>query len=172
NATTGAGRSFFDGAIIPANRISAISKKIQAMYPAPNNSGTNNGLQNNLYLPRNPKADRDNYDFKANWNRTTAHQIWGKFSMMKDKVFDLYYLPFDDAGGGPTRTMVFTGGQTWTLTPTLLLDGRIGVNSMQQNFQGPDYGTNYGTDVWGIPGLNADTASGPGSSDLSRYSGM
>jgi outer membrane receptor protein involved in Fe transport len=168
----GRNRSFFEGAIIPQNRLSGISKKIQALYPMPNNAGTNNGLQNNLYIPRNPKADRDNYDFKVNWNRTSAHQIWGKFSMMQASVFDLFYLGLDGAGGGDTRTMVYTVGQTWTLTPTLLLDGNIGVNSMQQNFQGPDYGTNFGTDVWGIPGLNADTASGPGSFDLNRYSGM
>ena len=170
--STGADRSFFDNAIIPANRISDIAKKIQALYPEPNNPGTNNGLQNNLYLPRNPKADRDNYDFKVNWNRTTAHQIWGKFSMMQASVFDLFYLPFDAAGGGDTRTMVFTGGQTWTLTPTLLFDANVGVNGMQQNFQGPDYGTNYGSEVWGIPGLNVGGAGGPGSFDLNRYSGM
>ena len=170
--STGAGRSFFDGAIIPANRISDIAKKIQALYPAPNNPGTNNGLQNNLFLPRNPKADRDNYDFKVNWNRTTAHQIWGKFSMMQASVFDLFYLPFDEAGGGDTRTLVFTGGQTWTLTPTLLFDANVGVNGMQQNFQGPDYGTNYGSEVWGVPGLNVGGAGGPGSFDLQRYSGM
>jgi outer membrane receptor protein involved in Fe transport len=168
----GRNRTFFDGAIIPAGRISGVSRNIQALYPDPNASGTSNGLLENLKIPRNPTADRDNYDFKMNWNRTTAHQIWGKFSMMKAKVFDLFYLPFDDAGGGPTRTMVFTGGQTWTLTPTLLFDANVGVNSMQQNFQGPDYGTNYGSEVWGIPGLNADTASGPGSADLERYSGM
>ena len=34
-------------------------------------------------VPRNPQADRDNYDVKVNWNRTTAHQIWGKYSMME-----------------------------------------------------------------------------------------
>ena len=160
--STGAGRSFFDGAIIPANRISDIAKKIQALYPEPNNPGTNNGLQNNLYLPRNPKADRDNYDFKMNWNRTTAHQIWGKFSMMQASVFDLFYLPFDAAGGGDTRTLVFTGGQTWTLTPTLLFDANVGVNGMQQNFQGPDYGTNYGSDVWGVPGTERRWSERPG----------
>jgi hypothetical protein len=108
----------------------------------------------------------------VNWNRTTAHQIWGKFSMMQASVFDLFYLPFDAAGGGDTRTLVFTGGQTWTLSPTLLFDANVGVNGMQQNFQGPDYGTNYGSEVWGIPGLNVGGASGPGSSDLQRYSGM
>jgi len=170
--STGANRSFFDNAIIPADRVSSISRQIQALYPEPNNPGTNNGLQNNLYLPRHPKADRDNYDVKVNWNRTTSHQIWGKFSMMQASVFDLFYLPFDEAGGGDTRTMVFTGGQTWTLSPTLLFDANVGVNSMQQDFQGPDYGTNFGSDVWKIPGLNVGGASGPGSFDLNRYSGM
>ena len=92
--------------------------------------------------------------------------------MMQASVFDLFYLPFDAAGGGDTRTLIFTGGQTWTLSPTLLLDGSVGVNGMQQDFRGPDYGTNYGSEVFGIPGLNADTASGPGSFDLNRYSGM
>ena len=47
----------FDDAIIPADRISGISQKIQTVYPAPNNAGTNNGLQNNVFLPRQPKAD-------------------------------------------------------------------------------------------------------------------
>ena len=170
--STGAGRTFFENAVIPANRISEISRAIQAMYPEPNNAGTNNGLQNNLYLPRQPEADRDNYDVKVNWNRTSSHQIWGKFSMMQASVFDLYYLPFDAAGGGDTTTTVYTVGQTWTLSPTLLLDGSVGANVMQQNMQGPDYGTNYGTDVFGIRGLNADGVGGPGSVDLQRYSGM
>ena len=170
--STGAGRTFFENAVIPANRISEISRRIQALYPEPNNPGTNNGLQNNLFIPRNPKADRDNYDVKVNWNRTSSHQIWGKFSMMEASVFDLFYLPFDAAGGGDTRTTVYTFGQTWTLTPTLLLDGSVGANVMQQSMTGPDYGTNFGTDVFGIPGLNAAGVAGPGSRDLQRYSGM
>ena len=168
----GRNRSFFPDAVIPANRISEISKKIQAAYPAPNNPGTNNGLQNNLFIPRSPKADRDNYDVKVNWNRTSAHQIWGKFSMMQASVFDLFYLGLDGAGGGDTRTTVYTVGQTWTLSPTLLLDGSVGANVMQQSITGPDYGTNIGLDVWGIPGLNSAGATGPGSADLQRYSGM
>ena len=170
--STGAGRTFFENAVIPANRISDIAKRIQALYPEPNNPGTNNGLQNNLFIPRNPKADRDNYDVKMNWNRTSAHQIWGKFSMMQASVFDLFYLGIDGAGGGDTTTKVYTMGQTWTLSPTLILDGSVGANVMQQSMTGPDYGTNFGTEVFGIPGLNASGAGGPGSFDLQRYSGM
>src|SRR6478672_1024530 len=72
----GTGRSEFPGAIIPSNRITALSQQIQALYPAPNNPGTNSGLQNNLYIPRSPKADRDNYDFKVDWKRNNNHRIF------------------------------------------------------------------------------------------------
>ncbi len=168
----GRNRTFFPNAVIPANRMSEIARRIQSVHPAPNNPGTNNGLQNNLFLARNPKADRDNYDGKVNWNRTSAHQIWGKFSMMEASVFDLFYLGLDGAGGGDTRTTVYTVGQTWTLSPTVLLDGSVGANVMQQSMTGPDYGTNFGSDVFGIRGLNSDGVTGPGSADLQRYSGM
>ncbi|HMF60014.1 MAG TPA: TonB-dependent receptor, partial [Vicinamibacterales bacterium] len=168
----GRNREFFPGAVIPANRMSDIAKKIQSVYPAPNNPGTNNGLQDNLFLPRQPKADRDNYDGKVNWNRTPQHQIWGKFSMMEARVFDLFYLGLDGAGGGKTHTKIFTAGQTWTLSPTLLFDANAGANVQKQQMQGPDFRTNFGLDVWGIAGLNGAGATGPGSFDLDRYSGM
>ncbi len=169
---TGANRTAFEDAKIPAERISSIALKIQERYPAPNAPGTNNGLQNNVRLPRQPIADRDNYDAKVNWNRTAQHQIWAKFSMMHANVIDRYYFGVDGVGGGITNTRIFTAGQTWTLSPTLVFDANAGVNGMQQDFQGPDYGTNWGTDVWGIKGTNADGVGGPGSADLARYSGM
>lgn len=168
----GRNRSVFENAMIPADRISSIALKIQQRYPMPNAAGTNNGLQNNLLLPRQPKADRDNYDAKVNWNRTAQHQIWAKFSMMHATVYDLFYLGLDGAGGGKTNTRIFTAGQTWTLSPTLLFDANAGVNGMQQDMQGPDYLTNYGLEEWGIPGTNGAGVGGPGSSDLDRYSGM
>ena len=170
--STGANRAIFENAIIPADRISSIALKIQERYPMPNTEGTNNGLQNNYRIPRQPKADRDNYDAKVNWNRTDKHQIWAKFSMMHAEVFDLFYFGLDGAGGGKTNTRIFTAGQTWTLSPTLLFDANAGVNGMQQNMQGPDYLTNYGSEVWAIRGTNADGVGGPGSFDLDRYTGM
>jgi outer membrane receptor protein involved in Fe transport len=169
---TGANRTFFENAIIPANRISPISQKVQKFFPAPNNAGTNNGLQNNVFIARSPKAIRDNYDFKFNWNRTSAHQIWAKASMMDASVQDLFYLGLDNAGGGDTTVTIFTVGQTWTLSPTLLLDGNVGSNKMTHQSSGPDYGTNYGLETLGIPGLNSSGVTGPGSTDLQRYSGL
>jgi outer membrane receptor protein involved in Fe transport len=172
NPATGAGRTAFEGAVIPANRIDAIAKQIQAQYPAPNNAGTNNGLQNNYFAARLPEATRDNYDAKINWNRTSAHQIWGKYSMMDATVQDLFYLPFTEAGGGDTKVYLGTIGNTWTLSPTLILDGNAGFNIMKHESQGPDFGVNYGTDVFGIPGLNQEGLTGNSATVPERHSGM
>jgi outer membrane receptor protein involved in Fe transport len=168
----GSGRSFFPNAMIPADRMSEISGRIQDMVPLPNAPGTNNGLENNLLVPRFPKAIRDNFDGKVNWNRNPAHQFWAKGSVMHADVLDLFYLPFEAAGGGETTVSLWTVGQTWTLSPTLLLDANAGSNKMTHQSSGPDYGTNFGSEVFGIPGLNADGVTGPGSADLERYSGM
>jgi outer membrane receptor protein involved in Fe transport len=169
---TGAGRTFFENGIIPANRISSISQKIQKFFPMPNTAGTTGGLANNVFIARSPKAIRDNFDVKVNWNRTPSHQFWAKGSRMNADVNDLFYLGFDDAGGGHTAVTIFTVGQTWTLSPTLLIDGNVGSNEMTHNSHGPDYGTNFGSDTFGIPGLNSSGVTGPGSADLLRYSGM
>jgi outer membrane receptor protein involved in Fe transport len=168
----GSGRSVFPNAMIPPNRISEVSKRIQALVPLPNAAGTSNGLENNLLVARFPKAIRDNFDGKINWNRNPAHQLWGKFSLMHADVLDLFYLPFDEPGGGETTVSLWTLGQTWTLSPTLLLDANGGSNKMTHQSNGPDYGTNFGTEVFGIPGLNDQGVTGPGSADPARYSGM
>ncbi len=172
NPATGAGRTAFPDAVIPADRISPISQQIQALYPAPNDPGTNNGLQNNLFVGRFPEAIRDNYDGKINWNRTSAHQIWGKYSMMDASVQDLFYLPFEEAGGGDTKIYLGTVGQTWTLSPTLILDGNAGFNIMKHESQGPDFGTNYGSDLFGIPGTNAQGVTGNSAQNPELHSGM
>ncbi|AMY09708.1 Outer membrane receptor for Fe3+-dicitrate [Luteitalea pratensis] len=174
NQSTGAGRAEFGGALIPANRISSISQTIQNQYPLPNVAGTNNGTQNNYEIARFPEATRDNYDFKVNWNRTSSNQIWGKYSMMDASVQDLFYVPFTEAGGGDTTVKLWSLGQTYTISPTLIWDATFGSNVMDHASQGPDFGTNYGLDVFGIPGSNNAGTTGLGSQGqyADFYSGM
>jgi hypothetical protein len=150
----GSGRTEFPGAVIPGGRLSSVAQKIQALYPLPNNAGTNNGLQNNLFLARSPKAIRDNYDVKLNWNRTASHQVFAKFSTMQANVNDLFYLGVPEVGGGNTKVYVATVGNTWTISPTMVLDGNIGMNKQNQTAQGGDFGTNFGSQTFGLPGTN------------------
>ena len=90
-------------------------------------------------------------DAKVNWNRTSAHQIWGKFSYMNAVVDDLtnYLGPDPNASGdgGFTKVYQATAGQTWTLSPTMLMDMTFGYGRQKQDVLGPDFQAgNYGLD--------------------------
>ena len=108
------------------------------LFPAPNNPGTGvGGFTNNYKRQEDRTFARDNWDTKVNWNRTSAHQIWGKFSYMNATVDDLtnYLGPDPNASGdgGFTKVYQATAGQTWTFTPTLLMDMTFGFGRQDQH---------------------------------------
>ena len=80
------------------------------LFPKPNNAGTGaGGLTNNYRRQEDRTVDRKNYDAKVNWNRTSAQQIWGKFSYMNAVVDDLtnYLGPDPNATGDGGFTKVY-----------------------------------------------------------------
>jgi hypothetical protein len=167
----GTGRLPFPGNVIPTNMLDPIALKVLNLFPLPNQPGTGTGgLTNNYRRQENRHVDRDNYDYKMNWNRTTSQQIWGKFSYMNAVVDDLtnYLGPDPNASGdgGFTKVYQATGGTTWTFSPTMLMDTTFGFSRQDQHVYGPDFQAgNYGLDVLGIPGTN-DQGTGD-----SRYAG-
>ncbi len=156
----GVGRTQFDNNVIPTGRLDPIALKVLQLYPLPNVAGIGaGGLTSNYRRQEDRHVDRKNYDYKMNWNRTTAQQIWGKFSYMNANVDDLtnYLGPDPNASGdgGFTKVYQATGGTTWTLSPTLLMDTTFGFSRQDQHVYGPDFQAgNYGLDVLGIPGTN------------------
>jgi hypothetical protein len=169
--SNGVGRTQFANNQIPAGRIDPIALKVLALFPAPNSGGTGaGGLDNNYKRQEDRTFNRDNMDGKVNWNRTSAHQIWGKFSYMNAVVDDLtnYLGPDPNASGdgGFTKVYQATAGQTWTLSPTMLMDMTFGYGRQNQHVYGPDFQAgNYGLTTLGIPGTN-DQGSGD-----DRYAG-
>jgi hypothetical protein len=78
---------------------------------------------------------------------------------MKAVVNDLTnYLgpdPDNPDAGGNTKVYQATGGTTWTMTPTLLLDATFGFSRQKQDVLGPDFNAgNFGLTTLGIPGTN------------------
>ena len=153
----GTGRTPFPGNVIPANRISPAASKILALLPAANLAGPNQ----NFAAAGTGIFDRTNYDYKINYNRNEKHAIFYKSSFL---VADVTGVPIfgqligpavvQDPGTGHTFTQVHTLGHTYAFTPSLLLDQNIGFVRQSQNVLGNDYGKNWGTDVFGIPGTN------------------
>jgi len=163
----GTGRTPFPGNRIPANRISSIASALQSRLPLPNGPGTSGN-----YSETGPiDLKRNNFDGKLNYNVGSAGQIWAKYSQMNATVTSDMWLgnPQDGGAGGygfgagsgvgDTKVKLATLGSTWTLSPRLVLDGTIGMSRMDQECIPPDIGTNFGTDVFKIPGANGDGGS-------------
>src|SRR5262249_46942448 len=166
---TGQGREQFDNNAIPAARVHPISKRLLALFPLPNIEGTGaGGLTNNYRTTRPSSTDRHNYDLKINWNRTGAHQLWAKYSYMNALVDDLFTFPIGtaDGDGGDTRVHLITGGQTWALGRSGLLDSSIGVSVMNQFCSSPDFGLGMLGLDFGIPGTHDQGRGDP------RYAGL
>ncbi|PYV75630.1 MAG: hypothetical protein DMG97_06040 [Acidobacteria bacterium] len=154
----GTGRTpFANQAAIPINPIAA---KILALIPPTNVAGA--GQTSNFFSSATQRLNRNNFDGKVDWNRTSKHTIFAKYSAMKS-VFhgepSLGKAIGDcncDGGLGDFHDFVqlVTVGHTLTLSPTLVVDGNVGFTRMSEYGQTPDFGTNIGSAVLGIPGTN------------------
>jgi hypothetical protein len=57
-------------------------------------------------------------------------------------------------GDGSTLVQIAGIGQTYTVSPNFLVDGTFGWTRFGQSVVPPDLGTNFGSDVLGLPGTN------------------
>lgn len=154
----GTGRApFANQAAIPVDPVAA---KILALLPAPNVAGAGN--IDNYFKSATQALNRHNVDAKVDFVRTNKHTLFAKYSAMHS-VFtgqpSLGKAIGDcacDGGLGQFHSFVqlVTVGHTLTLSPNLVVDGNIGFTRMSEYGQTPDYGTNIGSDVLGIPGTN------------------
>ena len=155
----GTGRSPFPGNIVPSSRIASASATLAGLLPAltrPNQFFTNY----DAYGSTTYSVDR--WDWKVNYNPTQNAMIWGRYSISPmDIVAPLVLGPAGgDAfnGGNPGhaggRVQVAASGFTYTLSPTLLLDGNAGYTRQHIGANGDPQDGDYGTDVLHIPGTN------------------
>jgi hypothetical protein len=158
----GTGRSVFSSGgqvnVIPQARLNGPMLKLLALVPLPNLDGDTD----NYFATGVQPLNRNNIDTKVNWNRNERHQLWFKYSAMKALVSGDFGL--GAAGGeclcggglgeGHTLVQIAGIGQTYTVSPTFLVDGTFGWTRFGQDVQPPDLGTNFGLDVLGIPGTN------------------
>lgn len=159
----GRNRTPFAGNLLPASRLSPISLRLQNLLPQTNLTPSNaNGALPNFFNAASQVMNRDNYDAKVNFNRTSSHTVWAKYSTMRALVVgqpslgDAIGQCLCDGGTGDGNTIVHlaTIGQTWTLTPNLILDSSLGFTRLAQTVFGADYGRNTGLEVLGVPGTN------------------
>ena len=82
----GTGRTLFPNNRIPANRIDPIAAKMIALIPAPNL--TTPTPANNYFASGTYEFNRDNFDFKVNYNPTEKSTLFARYSISPSQIFD------------------------------------------------------------------------------------
>lgn len=147
--------------VICADRLDPIAAKLIALIPQPN-FPVAVGVANNYFASGTYEFNRDNLDFKVNYNPTDKSTMFTRYSISPSRIFDppsLGEVGGDALAGGqpglaPGRIQSTAIGGTYTITPSLLLDGNIGFTRQRLGAENIDIDTNYGLDVLGIPGTN------------------
>jgi hypothetical protein len=154
---TGAARQQWTNNQIPGQFLSPIAQAMMAQFfPAVNSQRdlNSNLLFDDYSQEREESQKRDNLDLKVNWQLNPNANVWGKVGYMKNTgTGNNFYLGFDNPSIGDTRVILTTFGTTWTLGPTMVLDGNFGMSRQDQDVLPADFGTNYGLQ-FGIPGTN------------------
>ena len=171
----GAGRVPFANNQIPAARFSPTWTKIQQLAPLPNQPAQDAfGLSGNYFSAATLALTRDQYDIKSNYNVNQKLMVWGKYSLMKAPVQgagalgELTGPALGQLGKADVKVEIPTFGFNYTPSPTFLIDGVFGHTRFDNVALGPDYGKNWGSEVWGIPGTNGGRAF----AGVERYSGQ
>jgi hypothetical protein len=155
----GTERTVFPNNTIPANRIAFASAKMASLLPALTRP---NSLFTNYDAYSGTQYNRSNWDYKVTYNPSDKATVWGRYSFSPmDIVAPLVLGPAGgDAfnGGNPGhaggRVQVTAVGLTYTISPTLLLDGNVGYTRQNIGANGDPQDGFFGTDVLKIPGTN------------------
>jgi hypothetical protein len=156
---SGSGRTPFAGNIIPASRIAAASATLTALLPALTRP-TQFTSNYDAYGTTTYSVDR--WDFKTNYNLNPKTMIWGRYSISPmDIVAPLVLGPAGgDAfnGGNPGhaggRVQVAASGFTYSISPTMVIDGNAGYTRQHIGANGDPQDGDYGSSVLHIPGTN------------------
>jgi hypothetical protein len=157
-AANGTGRTLFPGNRIPASRFDPASVIMTNLIPEPNLPV----FPSNYFATGTYVFDRDNADFKVNYNPSEKASLFARYSFSPSAIFDPPSLgaALGDAltggqpGNAPGLIQTAAVGGTYTVSPRILMDGNIGFTRQRISAENIDIGRNYGLEDLRIPGTN------------------
>ena len=123
-------RTPFPGNQIPSSRIDPAARNLIKLYPAPNSAGTGAAQVNNFNFTSPSRSHTDQFTGRVDHEFSSNHRIFGRYTMHKSTstVFPDYGTLGDTPlGYNPgSRGQSATLNDTYTFSPTLLLNARLG----------------------------------------------
>src|SRR5574340_58877 len=156
----GAGRTAFPDKIVPASRISKITRTLSDKTPLPNVPG--DLLTQNYYATAAYIFDRNRLDTKVNWTAGKLSMFgrlgFLRYNMSNRPVFgEMGGTQTSSAGGNPGKgwgdTYTLTIAGNYLITPRFIVDAYFGWTSLGTNVDTPGVEDQQGLKL-GIPGTN------------------
>ena len=147
-------RDPFPGNIIPANRISSVSKNILSYVPLP----ALPGILNNYPATGNNRTDNRNFTMKIDQNFSSAHRLSGSWNNGHNTDSGPFApLPRPVANNrygvlGPGQDTVRLTWD-WVVSPTLVNHASAGLTRQHQLLAAPEQGQGWGQTL-GLTGVN------------------
>jgi hypothetical protein len=168
-AANGSGRTPFENNIIPSNMLDPTAVKLLALLPLPNLRNPDGSIPetNNYFVQAPFVLNRWTLDSKVNWTASQKMNVFGRFSVLDfftengtnfGRELQGQPLGSSNPGTGQGNTYNISGGATYTLSNTLVLDAHVGFVRMNSGVEQSDIGERKGLDFLGLPGTNGPKA--------------
>jgi hypothetical protein len=166
------GTVYAAGSTIPVARLNSFAAKVLNDLPAPNGPGRANNYEALLLI----KDYSDKYDAKLDYQVNSTMSAFLRFDQRKDLPYYQPDIPGPSGGNGSGSIhaiqQMAAAGYTWALTPTSLLEGRLGFTHVLAGKVPAYLGNSNMLDLYGISGLptTSNIAGGLNSQSVSGFS--
>ncbi len=153
------GETFAANTPIPQGSITPFARKVLADLPASNVGGLDT-RGNNFQNLRNDKNNNDKMDLKLDGQISSKMSAFVRASHRKSNIFQQPEIPGLSGGGGNgfirALNQQFVGSFTYTVTPTSLLEVRLGLSRTRAGKEPFGLGGPSMQALYGITGLSQD----------------
>jgi Carboxypeptidase regulatory-like domain len=143
---------------LPASAINAFGRAILNSYPMPNRAPDDIFNTNNFFSSGNQQFTKNNLNSRVDYTRGN-HSFYATYGFQRGNILtprswggeNPYYSRKEFVGNQqPDNNPYFAFGDTFVLSPSLILDARIGVNRIKSDNEA-DVFDNYDYNQFGIP---------------------
>ncbi|MCU1262372.1 MAG: Cna B-type protein [Bryobacterales bacterium] len=141
-------RDPFPGNVIPPNRLNNVATNVLKYYPLPNQPGLAGSQAQNLFMVGSKLLNNDTYTGKVDYNINAQRRISGRYTS-DDLHWNQpnYFHNAADVDGRAVLIPHHSGSVSYTdsLSPSLLLDAKAGVNRENEHYYSPSQGIDITT---------------------------
>jgi hypothetical protein len=139
-ATGAVSRQPFPGNIIPKSRIDPTAARMMQDIWRPNNPGDDITGVNNFKIGYGWPQKYYNFSERADWNISDKWKVFGRFSRVRTVLDTTTYVnspAMSNDNGGAMNNHSIAGDMVYTLSPTTVLNFRMGFASLEDDYVAP-----------------------------------